>query len=85
MNFNRIQAAEKKLWDFSAYFWNTPRILIKLKIRCVLFKYHRRTLFIINHIALDVINLNLYTRQTYKEKVFNHITYRSKKYPKIRN
>ena len=26
MNFNRIQAAEVKLWDFSAYFWNTPRI-----------------------------------------------------------
>ena len=25
MNFNRIQAAEVKLWDFSAYFWNTPR------------------------------------------------------------
>ena len=26
MNFNKIQAAEVKLWDFSAYFWNTPRI-----------------------------------------------------------
>ena len=26
MNFNIIQAAEVKLWDFSAYFWNTPRI-----------------------------------------------------------
>ena len=25
MNFNIIQAAEVKLWDFSAYFWNTPR------------------------------------------------------------
>ena len=25
MSFNRIQAAEVKLWDFSAYFWNTPR------------------------------------------------------------
>ena len=25
MNFNRIQEAEEKLWDFSAYFWNTPR------------------------------------------------------------
>ena len=27
MNFNRIQATEVKLWDFSAYFWNTPRIV----------------------------------------------------------
>ena len=27
MSFNRIQAAKVKLWDFSAYFWNTPRIL----------------------------------------------------------
>ena len=27
INFNRIQAAEVKLWDFSAYFWNTPRSL----------------------------------------------------------
>ena len=26
MNFNRIQAAEVKIWDFSAYFLNTPRI-----------------------------------------------------------
>ena len=26
MNVNRIQAAEVKLWDFSAYFWNTPPI-----------------------------------------------------------
>ena len=25
MNFTRIQAAEVKLWDFSAYFWNIPR------------------------------------------------------------
>ena len=25
MNFDRIQAAVLKLWDFSAYFWNTPR------------------------------------------------------------
>ena len=25
MNFDRIQAAEVKLWDFSAYFLNTPR------------------------------------------------------------
>ena len=29
MNFNRIQAAEVKLWDFSAYFWNTPRMLLR--------------------------------------------------------
>ena len=27
MNFNRIQATEVKLWDFSAYFWKTPRML----------------------------------------------------------
>ena len=26
MNFNRIEAAEVKLWDFSAYFWNAPRM-----------------------------------------------------------
>ena len=26
MIFDRIQAAEVKLWDFSAYLWNTPRI-----------------------------------------------------------
>ena len=25
MNFKRIEAAEVKLRDFSAYFWNTPR------------------------------------------------------------
>ena len=25
MNFNRIQAAEVKLFDFSTYFWNIPR------------------------------------------------------------
>ena len=25
MNFNKIEAAEVKLWDFSAYFWNAPR------------------------------------------------------------
>ena len=30
MNFNRIQAAEVKLWDFSAYFWNTPRTCISM-------------------------------------------------------
>ena len=27
MSLNRIQAAEVKLWDFSAYFWNAPRSL----------------------------------------------------------
>ena len=32
MNFNRIQATEVKLWDFSAYFWNTPRTLCKSEI-----------------------------------------------------
>ena len=31
MNFNIIQAAEVKLWDFSAYFWNTPRTLVSME------------------------------------------------------
>ena len=30
IDFKRIEAAEVKLWDFSAYFWNAPRILISI-------------------------------------------------------
>ena len=30
MNFNRIQAAEVNLWELSAYFWNTSRILSRI-------------------------------------------------------
>ena len=26
IKFNRIHESQIKLWDFSAYFWNTPRI-----------------------------------------------------------
>ena len=46
MNFNRIQEAEVKLWDFSEYFWNTPRITNiltntrkLLNILCIVYMY----------------------------------------------
>ena len=42
MNFKRIEAAEVKLWDFSAYFWNAPRMYVnmhRIYFLCMLNEY----------------------------------------------
>ena len=50
MDFNRIQAAEVKLWDFSAYFWNIPRTVIKGRSQPT----HEHSLIIVSVLAVKI-------------------------------